>query len=145
MPHAYHRTTRAVGDAILREGFRDAEGTYLTANLWRGVWVTIDRPWDPVIAGMPGDDDPALLVVEIPLDLFTRHEWVEDGKSYREALVPADELNRYPVWRAWECVECGAVAREESAGWESEVLGHPFRGTRERVSTCPRCVEETGR
>jgi hypothetical protein len=137
--HAYHRTTATYGDAILRDGFADAEGTYMTGEPHGGVWVTVDRPWDLTIAGPPPGDDPALLVVAIPSELFDRYEWVEEGKGYREALVPAGELNRYPVWRAWECAECGRIAPEDTPGWRSELLEHPFGGDRERVSACPDC------
>jgi hypothetical protein len=27
--------------------------------------------------------------------LFAEHEWIEEGKLYREAMIPATELNRY--------------------------------------------------
>lgn len=40
---AFHRTSHAPD--ILRDGFKDAEGTYLTDRVWRGVWVS-DRPLD---------------------------------------------------------------------------------------------------
>jgi hypothetical protein len=30
-------------------------------------------------------------------NVFVAHEWVEEGKGYREALVPAAVANRYPV------------------------------------------------
>jgi hypothetical protein len=29
--------------------------------------------------------------------VFAAHEWVEDLKPYREALVPAEDVNRYPI------------------------------------------------
>ena len=95
------------------------------------------KPWDLGIAGPPPGDDPALLVVEgLSPATFERFEWIEEHKGYREALVPAAELNRYPVWRAWECAECEAVAPEQSPGWESELT--PWE-PRERVSVCPAC------
>jgi hypothetical protein len=31
--------------------------------------------------------------MKVPVQLFERYEWVEEGKGYREALVPAEELN----------------------------------------------------
>jgi hypothetical protein len=68
---AFHRTTAEGGDAILRDGFRDATGGYGTTEGWSGVWVTIDSPWDIALGGTPPGDDPALLVIEIPMDLFT--------------------------------------------------------------------------
>jgi hypothetical protein len=86
----YHRTDHA--EAILREGFRDATDSYLTTSLYSGVWFS-DVPLD-VNEGADGD---ALLAVEMDEDTFAAHEWVEDAKGYREALVPAEAANRYPV------------------------------------------------
>lgn len=37
----------------------------------------------------------ALLGVEIPEDIAIPFEFVEDGKTYREFLVPAELVNRY--------------------------------------------------
>ena len=87
---AYHRTYHAA--SILRDGFRDATGFYLTAQEWTGVWVS-DRPLD-INEGADGD---APLIVEIPEGVFAAHEWEEEGKPYREALIPAEIVNRYPV------------------------------------------------
>jgi hypothetical protein len=135
---AYHRTTRDNAEAILPGGFEDAEGSWGTRNLYTGVWVTIDRPWDPIIGGLAPGKDPALIVVEIPLKLFVDHEWIEEGKPYREALIPAEELNRYPRWAAWECVECERIEREGACGWRSALLCDG-----ERLSVCPdHCPEE---
>jgi hypothetical protein len=86
----YHRT--AAGDAILAEGFKDQGGTYLTTNWYEGVWLS-DRPLD-ANEGASGRD---LLVVDIPEDALADYEWVEEGKPYREWLVPAELVNRYPV------------------------------------------------
>jgi hypothetical protein len=30
-----------------------------------------------------------LLELTIPEELFSEYEWVEDGKTYREAMIPA--------------------------------------------------------
>jgi hypothetical protein len=89
--NVYHRTAHA--SAILREGFRDGEGTYMTTEWHRGVWVSADCPLD-INEGAVGD---AVTEIVIPQDLFERHEWVEELKTYREALVPADDLNNYPA------------------------------------------------
>jgi hypothetical protein len=87
---AYHRTANA--QAILADGFRDGEGTYLTDRLWRGVWVSAS----PFAAneGVTGTD---LLAVDMPDAVFERYEWVEEGKPYREALIPAVVINGFPV------------------------------------------------
>jgi len=97
----YHRTTTEAAGAILAGGFRDASGYYLTETEWIGVWVS-NRPLD-VNEGAIGD---ALLVVEIEAKFVEPHEWVEDGKRYREFLVPAAVLNergRVRLARADEC------------------------------------------
>ncbi len=96
-----------------------------------------------MITGPPPGDDPALLVIEIPADLFTRYEWVQEQLGYREALIPAEFLNPHPVWRAWECAECEAIAPEHGPGWHSELIDR--FGTRERLSTCPRCTNAVRR
>ncbi len=36
----FHRTTAACAAAILREGFRDGRGRYLTDQEWSGVWLS---------------------------------------------------------------------------------------------------------
>jgi hypothetical protein len=84
----YHRTDHAA--AILRDGFRDATDCYMTPNLYTGVWIS-DSPLD-VNEGAEGD---VVLTLVIPDALFAEHEWIEEAKTYREALVPAEELNRY--------------------------------------------------
>lgn len=89
-----HRTSAA--DAILAQGFRDGEGTYLTAYVWRGVWAS-DMPLDEN-EGAAGN---AVLVIEIPDEVFASHEWVKDVSfGYREALIPAPILNACPR-RRW--------------------------------------------
>ena len=94
----FHRTYAA--EAILAEGFRDAEGCYGTAYVYRGVWVS-DVPLDEN-EGAGGD---TYLLIEIPEDLFAQYEWVNEiGFGYREALIPAAQLNAYPV-RQWSEAE----------------------------------------
>ena len=41
----YHRTDVLAARAILRAGFRDGRGTYLTRHVFTGVWLS-DRPLD---------------------------------------------------------------------------------------------------
>jgi len=86
----YHRTSAA--DQILAGGFRDAEGNYLTPNTYSGVWVG-DCPLDEN-EGAVGD---RVLAIEVPEEAIADFEWVEELKGYREWLVPAEVLNRYPV------------------------------------------------
>jgi len=85
----YHRTTRAAADAILRDGFIDGTGNYLTANKYSGVWLS-DRPLD-VNEGAHGD---VLLSVDLAETMVAPYEWIEEGKPFREFLVPADVVNR---------------------------------------------------
>jgi len=84
----YHRSSDA--DAILAEGFKNGTGFCLTDRVWSGVWLS-DIPLD-ANEGAKGD---TLLSVEIPEDDVLFYEWVEEGKPYREFLVPADLVNRY--------------------------------------------------
>jgi hypothetical protein len=80
----YHRTSAAVAKTILREGFRDGIGTYLTDRGWKGVWLS-NVPLD-TNEGAEGD---TLLQVELSEVDIADFEWVEEGKGYREWLVPA--------------------------------------------------------
>jgi hypothetical protein len=95
----YHRTTPDAARAILANGFRDGSGTYMTDREWTGVWIS-DRPLD----GNEGAVGDILLAVWVPDDVsLDEWEWVEDGKTYREWLIPAATLNRQ--MRVWveEC------------------------------------------
>lgn len=89
MTTLFHRSP--MGAAIAATGFRDAEGCYMTSEVWRGVWLS-DNPLDEN-EGAKGAD---LLAVDIPLEAIADYEWVEEGKSYREWLVPAEVVNGYP-------------------------------------------------
>ncbi len=87
----YHRTFQA--ETILRAGFRDTKSTYGTLEFWRGVWVSADYPLD-VHEGVFGDD---VLCLDLPEEVFEEYEMGQPGRPYREAMIPAEELNRYPV------------------------------------------------
>lgn len=94
----FHCTTKAAAESILRVGFRDATGRYLTNREWSGVWVS-DRPLDNN-EGASGD---VCLQIDIAEDRLTAFEWIEEGKPFREWMVPAAVLN-----------EAGAVKLSES-------------------------------
>lgn len=96
----YHRTYHA--KEILVEGFRDATGYYLTTNLYTGVWFS-NRPLD-INEGADGD---TLLTIDIPESALTYYEWVEEGKPYREFLIPASLANQYGPPTIVECDEDG--------------------------------------
>jgi len=84
----YHRTTRERARSILKKGFKDGSGKFLTDRTWKGVWVS-ERPLD----SSEGAEGDVLLEIRIPESEVTRFEWVEEGKPYREFLVPARILN----------------------------------------------------
>ncbi len=67
--------------------------------MWTGVWFA-NIPVD-ANEGAKGD---TLLVVEAPTKLFEKYEWVDESgfSRYREAMIPADEINQYPVRLATE-------------------------------------------
>jgi len=88
----YHVTTEEAARSILRDGFTDGRGTYMTTREHTGVWLS-DRPLD-INEGAYGD---AILEVEIPPEAVLDYEWVEEGKPYREFLVPARVVNAYSV------------------------------------------------
>jgi hypothetical protein len=87
----FHVTNAESANAILRDGFRDCHGSYLTDQEFFGVWLS-DRPLD---AGAGAWRDTVLAVAftttETELDAY---EWVEEGKSYREWLIPAQVIRQ---------------------------------------------------
>ena len=86
----YHRTTEGVARHIVADGFRDSESYYGTENPHSGVWLS-DRPLD-ADEGAVGN---ALLRVELNIGdrEIAQFEWIEDGKPYREWLIPACLIN----------------------------------------------------
>ncbi len=86
----YHRTNWETAQKILSGGFRDGTGTYMTVNEYSGVWLT-DTEFDP----SQGELGDTLLKVSLRLteDDLAPYEWVEEGKGYREWLVPSAVLN----------------------------------------------------
>jgi hypothetical protein len=85
----YHKTTAANAEQILRDGFRDGVGTYMTLREHRGVWLS-NVPLD-IDEGAEGDI--LLQVGELPEQAIAEYEWIEDGKPYREWLIPARLIN----------------------------------------------------
>lgn len=87
----YHRTSRKNAAAILKKGFRDATGEYGARDRkFSGVWLSA-VPLDEN-EGACGD---VLLEVKVslPESRFERYEWGEEGKSYREWLIPSALIN----------------------------------------------------
>ena len=110
----YHRTAAAAAAKIEAEGFRDSTGAYLTRGEFTGAWVS-DYPID--ISESFGAIE-ATLAIEVPLAAIEKWEWVEEGRGFREWLVPADVLNRYPLRRLTD-VKVEALGEEQ---WRSN---HP--------------------
>ena len=64
----------------------------MAARLHEGVWLSTVPP--DAHDGAQGTD---LLEVDIPEEEVAPHEWSETGNPYREFLVPAAIVNRFPV------------------------------------------------
>jgi hypothetical protein len=110
----FHTTPAA--EAILTEGFRDGRGTYMTGRMFTGVWFG-DRPMD-CNEGAKGD---TVLVLDIPEGVLRKYEWCEEGKPYREFLVPARVVNRYGPPKIHDTPYSGMTAAEINDiadGWE---------------------------
>jgi hypothetical protein len=88
----YHRTAEAAAQQILAGGFRDGQGNYMTTRLHSGVWVS-DQPLDE----NEGACGNALIRIKLAKDEseIAPYEWIEDGKPYREWLMPADLINEF--------------------------------------------------
>src|SRR4051812_5952858 len=90
----FHRTSQAAARRILRSGFRDAAGFYMTTRLTRGVWFS-DRPLDASEGAgrCPRTDVLLRIVLPIGQGKLRKHEWIEAGKPYREWQLPAALVN----------------------------------------------------
>ncbi len=90
---AFHRTN--AGEAILRDGFEDGS-QIIGGREYCGVWVS-EAPIDEEYGAQ-------LLSVELPDAVFAEYEWgfaagyrEAHEPGAREALIPAEILNRFPV------------------------------------------------
>jgi hypothetical protein len=86
----YHVTTQEHAAAILEGGFRDGTGTYMTDQTLTGVFLS-DRPLDENEGACGG----VVLEVDLAADEneLADRELIEDGKGYREWIVPAALIN----------------------------------------------------
>jgi hypothetical protein len=82
----YHPTLHSAD--ILRDGFGESSGAYLTETDHSGVWL-YDRP---VAIQMGGGDEAVLLEIDIPESLVAPFEW-GSGLPYRQFLMPAALIN----------------------------------------------------
>lgn len=65
----------------------------MTAKDYEGVWVS-DRPLDI----NEGAEGKYVITIDPPSDFDLRpYEWLEDGKGYREFLIPAEVLNGFLI------------------------------------------------
>jgi hypothetical protein len=95
----------------------------MTEQVWRGVWLS-DRPLDSD-EGACGD---VVLFIEIPEEIIAEYEWIQD-MGYREFLVPAEIVDRFPIRQCHICDECSTEyggtecwwcrARHLTGGWAS--------------------------
>jgi hypothetical protein len=86
----YHVTSAANASAIEREGFKDSRGLFLSEAEHAGVWVA-GRALD--VNELGGIVPEATFEVELEESEIAEFEWIEEGKPYREWLVPAAVLN----------------------------------------------------
>lgn len=88
----FHCTTNERAQAILDGGFKDSRGYYLTDRIWEGVWFSV-QPLD-VDEGAKGD---MLLRVDLAVSEkdIEQWEWIEEGKPYREWMMPAAFVNAH--------------------------------------------------
>jgi hypothetical protein len=86
----YHVTSSESATAIKRDGFRDTGG--MTESEHRGLWLS-DRPPD----ANEGAGADTVIAVDLPLSMaaLDQYEWKEEGKGYREWLIPAAVINKY--------------------------------------------------
>ena len=84
----YHPTLHSV--EILRDGFGERSGTYLTETDYSGVWM-FDRIVDKRLGGGHG---AVMLELEIPEAVALPFETLGD-LPYRQFLMPAAILNLY--------------------------------------------------
>ena len=88
----YHRTTAENARAIMESGFKNSSGYFLSNRTWSGVWLSA-RPLD---TRDDGEDDNLLMIrLDIPEQQLARWEWMAEGQSYREWLIPAGLINGF--------------------------------------------------
>jgi len=85
----------------------------MTTHEHTGVWLS-NVPLD-VNEGARGD---TLLQVELPVETINDYEWIEEGKPYREWLVPARLINQIGRGSALST----RTNRDGSCGLKKEVL-----------------------
>jgi hypothetical protein len=114
----YHVTDRAAADAILKQGFADAEVIHDDREVLIGVWLA-DRclAGEDDVGPRTGPVADVALEIDLPARLVETYERRERGKPYREFCVPASVLNRHEVdaVRELEDVELNERRRQGDA------------------------------
>jgi hypothetical protein len=84
--------------------------------------VSADFPLD-MHEGVFGDE---VLCLELPEEAFEAYEMGQPGRPYREALFPAEELNRYSVelWSGPRICKLVCVKGKKMRSNELEPLRH---------------------
>ena len=86
----HHWTTWEAAQSIRTNGFRDGSGRYMTTKQHTGVWFTDDD--EDAMQGMCGATHLSISTKLSEKDI-EEYEWIEDGKGYREWLIPAQVIN----------------------------------------------------
>ncbi len=89
----FHIASKANRKAILEGGFRDTMGYHHAGQEWSGVWVSSEPLGWSQRQYLNGAN--TLFAIEIPEDVISEFEWVEEAKTIREWLIPAALLNSY--------------------------------------------------
>ena len=83
----YHKTDAEAARAIMRDGFRDGSGHYMTDAEHAGVWLSDTPMWGAAWSVL------FELTFSGPESELSDFEWVEEGKGYRKWLIPAVFVN----------------------------------------------------
>jgi hypothetical protein len=89
----YHRTTAERATNIIANGFRDTTGTYMMDVEVTGVWLS-DVPLDINDGGSAEHNTMLRVKIDLPEEDLADWEVVEEGKRYREWVIPAEVINR---------------------------------------------------
>jgi hypothetical protein len=84
----YHNTDFDTANAILRDGFQDGIGNYLTKNTYKGVWLADNKR-----AIGPFGDTMLEVIINLDPSKLKDYEWEEESKGFREYLIPAAVVN----------------------------------------------------